>query len=106
MQHNTFTLVNDYMNLVKLVKNCVSTMKSQGAQKNLNLLGPILEKPLDKYYLRCIYGDEIRFSQIIMNFVSNAIKFTPARGLVSVSLLVTNIEDLEDASSISSPSKG
>ena len=82
LQHNTFSLVKDYMNFMQLVKSCLYAMRQRYnvVDKNIQLVGPVLENPMDKYYFKCLYGDEIRMSQIIMNFVSNAIKFTPSNG--------------------------
>ena len=41
-----------------------------------------------EHYLRCIYTDKARFLQIMLNFMSNAIKFTPVGGNVSIETVV------------------
>jgi len=41
-----------------------------------------------EHYLRCIFTDKARFLQIMLNFMSNAIKFTPEGGNVSIETVV------------------
>ena len=66
-------------------------LNSQAMFKKIHLLGPLFENPIDKFYFKQIFGDESRFCQIIVNFLSNGIKFTQANGVVSIGLKITNI---------------
>ena len=69
-------------------------LNSQAMFKKIHLLGPLFENPIDKLYFKHLYGDEKRFCQIIVNFMSNGIKFTPADGVVSIGLKVTKIAEV------------
>lgn len=64
LQHNTFTFVKNYMNFMQLVKGCLFAMRQRHnvVDKNIQLIGPVLDNPLDRYYFKCLYGDEIRMS--------------------------------------------
>ena len=37
-------------------------------------------------YFKNLFGDETRFTQIFLNFLSNAFKFTPDEGKISVEI--------------------
>jgi hypothetical protein len=50
LNNNTFTMVNEYFDCIKLVKQCFKTMATQSDIKKIYLLGPIMENPNDKYY--------------------------------------------------------
>lgn len=60
--------------------------------KSIELLKPLAERKEQKLTMstnfkdHVIVGDEGRYSQIIVNIVSNAIKYTPAGGKIDVSL--------------------
>ena len=88
MANNTFTMVNEYFDLKSVIRRCFRTMATQSSLKSVTLVGPVFEKPIDKYYFEKIFADERRYSQIILNFLSNAIKFSNIDGSVFVHLKV------------------
>ena len=45
----------------------------------------------DIKYFESIYGDEKRYEQILINFVSNALKFTDTSGQVDITLEAKSI---------------
>ncbi len=65
----------------------------------MRLVGPVIPNPLHKYYFQSIYVDELRYSQFIINFLSNSIKFTESGGEASVHLKITQISDVEQIKS-------
>ena len=84
-------MVNEYFNVCSLIKRCIQLLKTQANLKNVQLSGPILEKPSDSCYFHLLYSDERRYGQIILNFLSNGIKFSTEGGIVSVLLRVTEV---------------
>jgi len=67
------------VNIVDIIKNIVNDLYSLIIKREL-FLNVSLE---EDYYLEV---DKIRFDQVIINLVSNAIKNTPRRGNISISL--------------------
>ena len=62
LKNNTFAMVNDYFNFIKLVKKCFKTLKIQCSFKKIYLMGPILENPIERYFFQHVFGDERRYA--------------------------------------------
>ncbi len=95
MANNTFTMVKDYFDITLLIKRSISMLQTQANYKKVRLVGPVIPNPIDKYYFQSIYVDELRYSQFIINFLSNSIKFTQSGGEASVHLKITQISEIE-----------
>ena len=50
MANNTFQMVNEYFNCKNLIKRSFRTVAAQSSLKSINLVGPIFENPLDRFY--------------------------------------------------------
>ena len=81
-------MVNDYFDCSKLVKRCFRIIDAQARHKQVTLEGPIFETLPHRYFFKKLWSDERRYLQIMINFLTNAIKFTPAGGSVKVLLKV------------------
>lgn len=68
----------------EIAQNAVEAMTAWAKSKNLNLILNKKENAPD------IYADKKRTEQILINLISNAIKFTPEGGSVEVSLAYEN----------------
>ena len=65
---------------------------TRAAEKNQNL---VIE--IDHDLPDCVIGDDLRLSQIITNFLSNAVKFTPINGDITLSArLISKSKDYVD----------
>eukprot|EP00008_Paramoeba_atlantica_P001093 CAMPEP_0201503078 /NCGR_PEP_ID=MMETSP0151_2-20130828/84473_1 /ASSEMBLY_ACC=CAM_ASM_000257 /TAXON_ID=200890 /ORGANISM="Paramoeba atlantica, Strain 621/1 / CCAP 1560/9" /LENGTH=880 /DNA_ID=CAMNT_0047896709 /DNA_START=68 /DNA_END=2710 /DNA_ORIENTATION=+ len=64
----------------RVVNATISTVQNKAAQKNVTIVSDIDEQR--------ILMDETRVGQILMNFLSNAVKFTPENGRISLSAKV------------------
>jgi signal transduction histidine kinase len=49
-------------------------------------------KEEERYLFECIEGDERRYLQILINFLSNAIKFSNKGGKIVVKLIVDDVK--------------
>ena len=55
---NTFTIVNKHFNCNVLVKRCMQIVASQANNRQIKLVGPVIDNPLGKYYFEKLFSDE------------------------------------------------
>ncbi len=82
----TFRLAREEIDLVALVGKTLESLRPLAVARQIALEGPKGEARLS------LRADPGRVSQILVNLVGNALKFTPARGRVSVSVLALGAE--------------
>lgn len=70
------------INLIELTKQTIRTFDVKMNEKSLQL-----QLELDDSIPINLLGDPVRFSQILLNLINNAIKFTPQNGTISIRLL-------------------
>jgi signal transduction histidine kinase len=75
-----FELSIGEFNLEKMLMNIINVTNVRAEEKNLNL-----SVNINKNVPSFIFSDELRLSQVIINLVNNAIKFTPEKGNVVIS---------------------
>ncbi|KAI1177681.1 hypothetical protein F4777DRAFT_188050 [Nemania sp. FL0916] len=73
-----------------------------GFDEKLPILGP---KGTGRLKDMCLWGDQHRILQVLINLVSNSLKFTPPQGRVSVRIKCTGDVDVSDESRTSSFSR-
>lgn len=87
IESNKMKLQNEEFDIYQFINSFVVTIYSQAKAKNLEFKESITGFSEESEY----YGDSLRMGQILLNLVSNAIKFTPECGSVflKVEKLVT-----------------
>ena len=79
-----FDLNNQLYDLTKIIENSFDSMGYLALEKRIKLNLNINEKLLP--FMKNINCDEGRYMQILLNFLSNALKFTPPEGNISVNI--------------------
>jgi signal transduction histidine kinase/ligand-binding sensor domain-containing protein len=77
----TFTLSFSQIDLLELTQQAVQAMQPYAKRYQVELM---LDAGSDTDYL--VYADALRLRQVVDNLISNAIKFSPATGIVMVRL--------------------
>lgn len=78
-------LQDDYFLLLEIASQTESIFRKTAKDQGVNLIIDITPDVARKMIL---YGDSNRITQIVMNLVSNSLKFTPRNGIVRVSVKV------------------
>ncbi len=83
-------LVQEEFDFEKMVANIRDVIAVKAVEKRVNFLVYI-----DPRVPKSIIGDELRLSQVIANFLSNAVKFTPERGAIQLEINLDSSTDDE-----------
>lgn len=90
----TFVFNNEYVNLIEVVQEAFSVVQFSAEKRQIKLQLVIdASKP---FIFKQVWCDRRRIHQILLNFISNSIKFTNTNGFIKVHLNVLQEQNCED----------
>jgi len=80
LQRGKISLNHEHVSLAAIIDNAVETVRAEAAAKGIEIR-------LDAgHQLLLVDGDRLRLQQIAWNILNNAVKFTPAGGMIEITL--------------------
>lgn len=89
MENNSFTFSKEYFNLGNSIYEAFQILISSANQNNIELVAEV-DQLSNLDLIQEIYGDERRYKQIFLNFLSNSLKFTNKKGKITVFIKIVN----------------
>ena len=87
MENNSFTFSSEFFNLSQLILDAFNMFNFQANEHGIKLAAEIDNlKSLDM--IQAVQGDPRRYLQILLNFLSNSLKFTDRGGSITVGIRI------------------
>ena len=84
-ENDNFQLHNEYFDLLDTITMAFRVVRHTALKKEVQLIGPHLPRSKQLYFRR-VLGDQQRYLQFLVNFLSKAIEHSPEKEQVSVHL--------------------
>lgn len=88
IEKGSMVLEPEIVNARTVVTNLIDMLRSSAEEKKIEFKVKIEDSVLDSF----IRVDQVRFTQIFLNLISNAIKFTPEGGTVEIEIIRVDME--------------
>ena len=86
MENSTFKLNKSYFSIFDVIDRAFSLVGHVADKKKVTLELPEIQIKHEEAYYTAIYGDQNRFLQVIINFLSNSLKFSTSGSKIKILL--------------------
>lgn len=86
MENNTFKLNKKYFSIFEVIQRAFSLVSHVANKKDVFLEEPVILNQDEVPYYSAIYGDDNRYLQVIINFLSNSLKFSNSGSKIKIAL--------------------
>lgn len=90
IETNTILIKDEKKDILLLVQECIDIVRPMADEKNM-----ILHENIEQDYFYFVNVDSVRFKQIVLNLLTNAVKFNRNNGTISVDSNVLSDKEIE-----------
>ena len=85
LENKAFSLQEEYFSLPETIFQTLQICLTSAKKKGITL-NACITRQIDLELVHMVMGDKARYQQILMNFISNSLKFTPEGGSITVQI--------------------
>ena len=96
IENKAFKLTEEYFSLPEVIHQAFQIINTSAQKNGIDLKAEVVNKS-DLNLITQIYGDKRRYQQILINFLSNSLKFTLKKGSITVRIeILESKEERQD----------
>lgn len=95
LQKNQFKVCDNDFNLSQTVYKAMKMIAFRAESLGVKLKAVIID-PINLDFIQSIQGDERIFTQVLFNFLGNALKFTNSQGQITVQIKVLEQQKIKE----------
>ena len=94
LENQSFSFNYDFFDLPSTLEEAFTILAHSASERKIGLRASI-DSESNLKYIRAILGDKRRYLQVLLNFLSNSLKFTNEGGWVTISIKIISMQKIE-----------